>query len=119
ARTWASDGSTHAAGPHRAGHGGPRVERAVRRVQGPDLRGAHVAQADGRRGLPGQEVGQGLLRLLVVRAIDLHVHLPVDEWLDQAIGPYLPATEAYFRASFPRTSIEAVAEEYASRDILG
>ncbi len=53
------------------------------------------------------------------KAIDLHVHLPMDEWLDNAIGPLLPATEAYFRAKVPRKPIEAVAEEYASRDILG
>jgi predicted TIM-barrel fold metal-dependent hydrolase len=54
-----------------------------------------------------------------VRAIDLHVHLPMQEWLDRAIGPHLEATEAYFRARVPRKTIEAVAEEYASRDILG
>src|SRR5205823_5533527 len=53
------------------------------------------------------------------RAIDLHVHLPMDEWLDRAIGPLLPATEAYFRAKVPRKSIEDVAAEYAERDILG
>jgi predicted TIM-barrel fold metal-dependent hydrolase len=54
-----------------------------------------------------------------VRAIDLHVHLPMQEWLDRAIGPHVEATEAYFRARVPRKTIEAVAEEYASRDILG
>ncbi len=53
------------------------------------------------------------------KAIDLHVHLPMDEWLDNAIGPLLPATEAYFRAKVPRKSIEEVAEEYRGRDILG
>ena len=53
------------------------------------------------------------------RAIDLHVHLPMDEWLDNAIGPLLPATEAYFRAKVPRKRIEDVAQEYADRDILG
>lgn len=53
------------------------------------------------------------------RAIDLHVHLPTDEWLDNALGPLLPATEAYFRAKVTRKSIEEVAEEYASRDLLG
>src|SRR3989454_3122272 len=53
------------------------------------------------------------------RAIDLHVHLPMDEWLDNAIGPYLEATEAYFRAKVQRKTIEEVAEEYRSRDILG
>jgi predicted TIM-barrel fold metal-dependent hydrolase len=54
-----------------------------------------------------------------VKAIDLHVHLPVQEWLDKAIGPHLEATEAYFRARVPRKTIEDVAEEYASREILG
>ena len=53
------------------------------------------------------------------KAIDLHVHLPMDEWLDNAIGPLLPATEAYFRARVQRKSIEEVAEEYAARNILG
>jgi predicted TIM-barrel fold metal-dependent hydrolase len=55
----------------------------------------------------------------VTKAIDLHVHLPMDEWLENAIGPLLPATEAYFRAKVPRKSIEEVAQEYADRDILG
>lgn len=54
-----------------------------------------------------------------MRAIDFHVHLPMDEWLDNAIGPLLPATEAYFRAKVPRKTIEEVAQEYADRDILG
>lgn len=53
------------------------------------------------------------------RAIDLHVHLPTDEWLDQAIGPHLEATERYFRKSPPRRSLDEVAEEYASLDVLG
>ena len=53
------------------------------------------------------------------KAIDLHVHLPTEEWLDNAIGPLLPATEAYFRAKVTRKSVEQVAEEYAGRDILG
>jgi uncharacterized protein len=55
----------------------------------------------------------------VPKAIDLHVHLPMDEWLENAIGPLLPATEAYFRANVQRKTIEEVAEEYRSRDILG
>jgi uncharacterized protein len=53
------------------------------------------------------------------KAIDLHVHLPTDEWLRQSIGPHLAATEAYFRAKVPRKSIDDVAAEYAERDILG
>ena len=54
-----------------------------------------------------------------MKAIDLHVHLPVQEWLEKAIGPHLQATEAYFRARVPRKTIEDVAGEYASREILG
>ena len=53
------------------------------------------------------------------RAIDLHVHLPMQEWLANAIGPHLEATERYFRARVPRKSIEQVAQEYSDRDILG
>jgi uncharacterized protein len=53
------------------------------------------------------------------RAIDLHVHLPMDEWLEKAIGPHLQATEAYFRARVPRKAIEDVAEEYESRGVFG
>src|SRR2546430_6873929 len=53
------------------------------------------------------------------KAIDLHVHLPMDEWLDNAIGPHLAATEACFRAKVPRKTIEEVAQEYADRDLLG
>jgi predicted TIM-barrel fold metal-dependent hydrolase len=55
----------------------------------------------------------------VPAAIDLHVHLPTDAWLEQSIGPHLEATEAYFRARVPRKTIEEVAEEYAARDLLG
>jgi predicted TIM-barrel fold metal-dependent hydrolase len=53
------------------------------------------------------------------KAIDLHVHLPMDEWLDNAIGPLLPATETYFRAQVPRKTIDQVADEYRQRDMLG
>lgn len=53
------------------------------------------------------------------RAIDLHVHLPTEEWLANAIGPHLEATEAYFRARPDRKTVDQVAEEYRERDILG
>lgn len=53
------------------------------------------------------------------RAIDLHVHLPMEEWLQKALGPHLAATEAYFRRAVPRRTIEDVAEEYARNDVLG
>ncbi|HEX9824657.1 MAG TPA: amidohydrolase family protein [Actinomycetota bacterium] len=54
-----------------------------------------------------------------MRAIDLHVHLPIDEWLDNAIGPHLEATERYFRSSPERRTLDQVAEEYRERDVLG
>jgi uncharacterized protein len=53
------------------------------------------------------------------RAIDLHVHLPTEQWLQQSIGPHLEATEAYFRAHVPRKSMDEIAEDYSSRDLLG
>ncbi|HKX25579.1 MAG TPA: amidohydrolase family protein, partial [Actinomycetota bacterium] len=53
------------------------------------------------------------------RAIDLHVHLPTDEWLENAIGPHLEATERYFRKSPKRRNLDQVAEEYRERDVLG
>ena len=53
------------------------------------------------------------------RAIDLHVHLPTDEWLDRAIGPHLEATERYFRTAPRRRTLDEVAEEYESRGVLG
>jgi uncharacterized protein len=55
----------------------------------------------------------------VPRAIDLHVHLPTEEWLRNAIGPHLEATERYFRKSPERRTLDQVAEEYGDRDVLG
>ena len=54
-----------------------------------------------------------------LKAIDMHVHLPTTEWLEQSIGPQLEATEAYFRAKVARKSVEEVAQEYAARGVLG
>lgn len=54
-----------------------------------------------------------------MKAVDLHVHLPTEEWLKNSIGPHLEATEAYFRKSPPRKTLDEVAEEYRERDLLG
>ena len=87
------------------------------------VRAAAARAPHGPGRLPRPQDRQGLLRLLEVvapcKAIDLHVHLPTEEWLQNAIGPHLEATEAYFRNAPPRKSIEEVAAEYAERDILG
>jgi uncharacterized protein len=55
----------------------------------------------------------------VPKAIDLHVHLPTEEWLENAIGPHLEATERYFRKRPERKTLDQVAEEYRSLDVLG
>jgi predicted TIM-barrel fold metal-dependent hydrolase len=55
----------------------------------------------------------------VPRAIDLHVHLPTEEWLENAIGPHLQATERYFRKAPERRTLDQVADEYRDRDVLG
>ncbi len=48
--------------------------------------------------------------------VDVHVHLATPEWLDGAIGPYLPSVEAFFgRAIEPET----VTQTAARYDALG
>lgn len=53
------------------------------------------------------------------RAVDLHVHLPTEEWLRDALGPHLEATERYFGRSPERRTLDEVAEEYREHDVLG
>jgi predicted TIM-barrel fold metal-dependent hydrolase len=53
------------------------------------------------------------------RAVDLHVHLPTEEWLKNAIGLHLEATWRYFRHAPEQKSVDQVAQEYADRDVLG
>jgi uncharacterized protein len=55
----------------------------------------------------------------VPKAIDLHVHLPTKEWLENAIGPHLEATERYFRKRPDWKTLDQVAEEYRNLDVLG
>src|SRR5947209_16294101 len=53
-----------------------------------------------------------------MRAIDMHVHLPTPEWLDQSMAGYVEAAEEYFRSPVRRRTIDQVAREYEERDIL-
>ncbi|HKV86019.1 MAG TPA: amidohydrolase family protein [Ktedonobacterales bacterium] len=53
------------------------------------------------------------------RAIDFHVHLPISEFMDVAIGPYRAAAERYFRAEVKLRDIEEIADYYAQQDIVG
>src|SRR5262249_23011677 len=53
------------------------------------------------------------------RAIDFHVHLPISEFMDVAIGKYRAATEQYFHVDVKLRDIEEIADYYAERDIVG
>jgi uncharacterized protein len=53
------------------------------------------------------------------RAIDFHVHLPISEFMDVAIGKYRAATEEYFHIEVKLRDIEEIADYYAEQDIIG
>ena len=53
------------------------------------------------------------------RAIDFHVHLPIAEFMEVAIGKYREAAERYFRAEVKLRDIEEIAAYYAEQDIVG
>ena len=47
------------------------------------------------------------------RAIDFHVHLPIAEFMDGAIGKYRAAVEQYFHVDVKLRDIEEIADYYA------
>ena len=53
------------------------------------------------------------------RAIDFHVHLPITEFMDVAIGPFRAAAERYFRSEVKLRDIEEIATYYHEQDIVG
>ena len=53
------------------------------------------------------------------RAIDFHVHLPISEFMDVAIGQYREAAERYFHAEVKLRDIEEIADYYAQQDTIG
>src|SRR5438270_35906 len=53
------------------------------------------------------------------RAIDFHVHLPITEFMDVAIGPYRKAAEQYFRSEVTLRDVEEIAAYYHEQDIIG
>jgi uncharacterized protein len=55
----------------------------------------------------------------VIRAVDLHVHLPTVEWLDGSMGPYREAAARYFRSDVHVRSVDEVAVEYAQEQVFG
>lgn len=55
----------------------------------------------------------------LVRAIDFHVHLPTNEWIEGSLGPYRETTEAYFRRTVDLKTVEEMAREYEELDLFG
>jgi hypothetical protein len=53
------------------------------------------------------------------RAIDFHVHLPISEFMEVAIGQFREATERYFRSEVKLRDIEEIADYYGEHDIVG
>ena len=53
-----------------------------------------------------------------MRAIDFHVHLPTPEWLDESMGGYIEAAEAYFRSKVARRTLDELADDYAAIDVV-
>ena len=52
------------------------------------------------------------------RAIDVHVHPSTTEYLVDAMGPFQAAAERYFRTSIPVRTVDEMADEFRSADIL-
>src|SRR5438445_10981906 len=55
---------------------------------------------------------------LAVKAIDFHVHLPTPDWLDVSMQGYVEAAESYFRSKVARKTIEELARDYDTMDIV-
>jgi predicted TIM-barrel fold metal-dependent hydrolase len=53
------------------------------------------------------------------RAIDFHVHLPIAEFMDVAIGQYRQAAEQFFHISVTLRDVDAIAAHYREQDIIG
>ena len=52
-------------------------------------------------------------------AIDMHVHVPTEQWLDGSLGGgYLDSAQDYFRSQVARRSVEQLAHEYGQLGVL-
>jgi uncharacterized protein len=54
-----------------------------------------------------------------VRAIDVHVHPSTPEYVDDALGAFGPACEAYFRTELPHHDVDEMAAVFVGADVLG
>jgi predicted TIM-barrel fold metal-dependent hydrolase len=53
------------------------------------------------------------------KAIDFHVHLPIAEFMDVAVGPYRAAAERFFRMEVKLRDVEEIAAYYHEQDMVG
>lgn len=54
-----------------------------------------------------------------MRAVDLHVHLPVPEWVEGSLGPYREPAERCFRGPIELQTAEELAAAYEAIDCVG
>lgn len=54
-----------------------------------------------------------------MRAVDFHVHLPLEEWLDGSLGPYLESTERFFGRRITASTVDEIASRYEALDLVG
>ena len=55
----------------------------------------------------------------MVRAIDVHVHPSTPEYVDDALGQFAPACEAYFHTTLPHHDVDQMADVFRAADVLG
>ena len=53
-----------------------------------------------------------------MRAVDLHVHLPLAEWVEGSLGPYREPAERYFRSRIVLQTAEELAAAYEAIDCV-
>lgn len=61
----------------------------------------------------------GASEMALSRAIDAHVHLATEEWLEGSMGPYQQSVERYFRTTIRPVTVEEMAEAYRRAGVLG
>jgi predicted TIM-barrel fold metal-dependent hydrolase len=54
-----------------------------------------------------------------MRAVDLHVHLPLPEWVEGSLGPFREPAERYFRRRIVLQTAEELAAAYEAIDCVG
>src|SRR6202043_3956633 len=58
-------------------------------------------------------------RRSLIRAVDLHVHLPLKEWLDGSMGPYREGAARYFPSEVHERSVDELAVDFAQEQVFG